>query len=902
MWFATDKGISRFDGREFKNYTVLDGIGDNEVFGFYEDKAARLWLFTYNGNSCYLRNDSVFNADNDALLKKMPVIPFMNAMCSIDDTTLYIGYRFGDIIKVSGTTVTKVHEGSGKDELTSIYKAGKLFYAVGAREIYIIDNDKVVATTPLKSPVRSKYYNRELLLGDTRGLKVFRDNKLVWQRDDKDLTVETIIGITNDTSGNIFVSGLEGLFVINRRTGSKSVLFSGQRISNVVQDIYGNYWVASFGSGVYCINKELDNLRFHGSVQKAELYYTPALQFFLKKGDTLYTMDNERLIPEVVRPQFSGNNHLVYNDKRWLFFSKPYAGFLYDKKTGRLKLTDFPYKWIFTDGNDFLDIANYTGTIYNLNIENGKPVARDSFSIHKQIKHARLNAYDNKIYILSEDCLYRYNNASRKLDVIDAALKGKKAVKIICSGSNIILPTATNTLLVYNMDLNFKRTALFTGDIAIYDLIDIDYNKYLVHSNKGYHTMQFRYHPFPSVRFKKMEYPFRSNRLFNIYPVENNLVCNVNGDLYSISKTLVNKEISTPVFYIKKIIANGFNVRGNDIVFHNTTKCNVNVVLAALHFNNADNSYQYRVYDDNKAGQWYRSNGDNFNILIPEHGSYKIELRAITENNMASPSRFISVLLTPPFYYSAWFIIVMILLFVSVLVYAVYLYNKRRRHIFQNKLNYLKLEHRAMNGLLNPHFTFNAINNIQDLVNEQASEKANEYLSVFSKLIRQNMENLQFNLVPVDRELNLIENYIRLQNLRFDNKIELVVNNNLPLRDAINIPPLLIHTFVENAVVHGFVKDKAGFLITIDISISTDDFLIITIRDNGRGFANTSKGYEHLSSKTSMGIEITRKRLEKLSRFYKTTYSLDVTDINDDGETGTEVIIILSAKFTEQVA
>src|SRR5690606_16115798 len=138
--------------------------------------------------------------------------------------------------------------------------------------------------------------------------------------------------------------------------------------------------------------------------------------------------------------------------------------------------------------------------------------------------------------------------------------------------------------------------------------------------------------------------------------------------------------------------------------------------------------------------------------------------------------------------------------------------------------------------------------------------KANEYLAALSKLIRQNMENLQFSLIPVDKELSLIANYINLQNLRFEHRIRLNMNNRLPAAAEVYIPPLLIHTFVENAIVHGLRKDIPQFVIDIDIRMVAGH-LLISIVDNGPGFNKTQKDYRHLHDKTSMGIGIIRKRI-----------------------------------------
>jgi LytS/YehU family sensor histidine kinase len=212
-------------------------------------------------------------------------------------------------------------------------------------------------------------------------------------------------------------------------------------------------------------------------------------------------------------------------------------------------------------------------------------------------------------------------------------------------------------------------------------------------------------------------------------------------------------------------------------------------------------------------------------------------------------------------------------------------------------MDQLQLEHKAINSLLNPHFVFNAINNIQNLVNKYRVDDANEYLARLSRLIRQNIENLQFNLITADKELSLIRNYIYLQNLRFGDKIHLQINNTADA-DKLCLPPLLIHTFVENSVVHGFSPDIKGFTITIDIHPDGKDYVAINITDNGLGLNKPTQAQQVLKDKTSIGVDATRRRLQKLSEFYKVDYKLDITDRQaTEGTSGARVSIRFYAHF-----
>lgn len=209
-------------------------------------------------------------------------------------------------------------------------------------------------------------------------------------------------------------------------------------------------------------------------------------------------------------------------------------------------------------------------------------------------------------------------------------------------------------------------------------------------------------------------------------------------------------------------------------------------------------------------------------------------------------------------------------------------------------MDYLRLEHRAINALLNPHFIFNSINNIQGLINQSDRQDAAEYLAVLSRLIRQNLENLEHNLIPLEKELALIERYVMLQNLRFGGVLQLRIHVADDALRAVQIPPLLLHTFVENSIVHGFRSGDRSFAITIDIRLQDAGYLLMTVRDTGAGITESAA-----SGHRSMGISFNRKRLARLSEFYKLRQSIELRNLGPIGERGTEVRVVLFAGLNE---
>ncbi|MEJ7559360.1 MAG: histidine kinase [Pedobacter sp.] len=168
----------------------------------------------------------------------------------------------------------------------------------------------------------------------------------------------------------------------------------------------------------------------------------------------------------------------------------------------------------------------------------------------------------------------------------------------------------------------------------------------------------------------------------------------------------------------------------------------------------------------------------------------------------------------------------------------------------------LKLD--AVRSQLNPHFLFNALAGIQTLMNTNQTEQANKYLTRFSRLTRAVLKST--DLISLDEERGLLDDYLQMEQLRFNFKYEITTDPNLDLHNT-EIPSMLLQPFIENAVKHGIASLGSDGQINITI-FRTDDNLILRIEDNGKGF-DTSKTYEGL------GFNLSTKRIALLNKLYK---------------------------------
>lgn len=200
----------------------------------------------------------------------------------------------------------------------------------------------------------------------------------------------------------------------------------------------------------------------------------------------------------------------------------------------------------------------------------------------------------------------------------------------------------------------------------------------------------------------------------------------------------------------------------------------------------------------------------------------------------------------------------------------------------------------ALRSAMNPHFIFNALNSIQYFITERDRANAINYLSTFSKLIRGILNNSKSNAIRLHEELTLLKHYINLELLRFENKFEFIldIEDDLDIY-SLEIQPLIIQPFVENAIIHGLYNSYSKGILRISIRKQNPGTLFVIIEDNGIGREAARKLREkNFPSHTSVGISITEERLRIMSK----DLPIHIEDLVDENgvAAGTRVTLSLT--------
>jgi two-component system, LytTR family, sensor kinase len=240
------------------------------------------------------------------------------------------------------------------------------------------------------------------------------------------------------------------------------------------------------------------------------------------------------------------------------------------------------------------------------------------------------------------------------------------------------------------------------------------------------------------------------------------------------------------------------------------------------------------------------------------HGKYEIQIRYSTIRQNITKYEF----LKEPFWFQTLMFkvisFVLLAVFLGFFVLLLVLKNQKKKlYIIGQKKNKIEYEIRSIRSQLNPHFIFNALSSIQALINKNDTPKANYYLNEFSSLLRETLVTNDKIFAPLKIELGILENYIRLEKLRFNFQYFINIDASLNINE-IEVPTLFLQPLVENGIKHGINSYDEKGIIRVDFKRSNSD-LLIEIHDNGKGFATgtTNEGF---------GLKLTKERIKLINK------------------------------------
>ncbi len=193
---------------------------------------------------------------------------------------------------------------------------------------------------------------------------------------------------------------------------------------------------------------------------------------------------------------------------------------------------------------------------------------------------------------------------------------------------------------------------------------------------------------------------------------------------------------------------------------------------------------------------------------------------------------------------------------------VLFLYYFQKQRKLRNEKEKAQLEQRLLRTQMEPHFIFNTLSALQSFVRFNEKEKTLKYLNQFGRLLRSSLELSRESQVPLNEEIETLENYLSLQQMRYDDAFSynIYIDEEEDI-ESIFLLPMLIQPFVENAIMHGFDQNKKDGQLNISFEVR-DQVLLVSIQDNGKGISAEQKD----PGRRSLSTAISKERLEILAK------------------------------------
>ncbi|MGL5890297.1 MAG: sensor histidine kinase, partial [Bacteroidia bacterium] len=875
------------------------------VFGFEINEEGTIY--------CHNLNNQVFEIKEKKCrlfyeLKEDEAYPDISlAMYGKDQ--LIIGCKKIVVLNKSGIPVLRCHLGkhipgpvfkmqSGALQYHLSFSDSVLLYTNGKFEKHKLNfNDGISETSKVSSFITVSGVSYAL---DLQTKKLYEYNQTIFELKrlpDNPAFMRDGVNRLYETGNELWVAGtFMGISALTdiQMNAQAQLYFEDFFVSNVYKDNEGNILLCTFDKGVLVI----PDIRLPGTINLLKddpvtsIYSDSELGLFLgtTKGALITYKDKKTTVLD------DKGTHKIeaiygYPGSDLVLFSNGIIK-AYNKRTQQI-LTVFDQSLkdaVFISDDEF-----YTGT--NRGVFKVKWDGRNNFLMQK------VDGLQQRIYSMEyssgESCLY--TSTATGLFMTDSAGASVKIrfdnqdifpIQLFCHDGSVYASTRKNGILVIQNGKVVNRILpRVNGQTEVVGKLMIYENSIFASSANGFFKFDMKGNlisPLHTVYGfslnKTVDFMFNSNQLW---------VCH-SGGVQQIDLNYAASVKAKPVIRFNSIYANDKRIDYSRKGDFESDKRKIQFVFSSPTIRNRGTThYHYKLvgYDTNWIINEYAANSATYNALAP--GNYILQVKAENQGKFSEVITY-SFSIAKPYYMRWWFVGCCIVLFLAG-VYSLYRWqlNIQQRKLRQiNELNASKLT--AIQSQMNPHFIFNALNSIQDLILKGDVENSYSYITTFSNLVRRTLNYSDKDFIDFEQEIKLLELYLTLEKLRFKKTLDYEINyRNI---NDIMLPPLLIQPFIENALIHGLLHKEGTKMLRIDFELA--DTLICTIEDNGIGREKSKAIKQRQRSEyESFSGKAIHKRFEILSTAFKGDFGYVYEDLYNDNEpAGTRVTLTIPVK------
>ncbi len=900
MWFATNNGVSRFNGYGFENFSINDGLPDNTVFEIYEDKKGRIWFVTLTNKLFYYENNQMHVYRYNHIIDGIEGDHVKTSFCVSENGSVFLGLFGYGIIEITEQGKLKEYARTNVPGPTITVMEpvlGSFLYAYGISP----------------SGKQTVSYDTRFLKGEQKIVEPFCQLG-PWAR---------FIRLKN---GKMVFSYQDTLYIVNDLKTYQVKKFGG-RINWIYEDKDNDLWIGTYMGGVYYVEagdfehkknylKDLfvtgitqdDQGGFWFTTEGNSVYYTPSKKILsydevsglkdirvnclASDSDGIYLGLQRPLIHRInlsgtiesyeCPPPNKAIIYMVYHQSGLWFSGNIRVGFIEkNHKTHSYNIAAQKMLWD-KDGNHWF--INSDG-LFKLVGENAikltsrtPRIKRIGGILKKDRETLLIGAIDGlwECTVSNQICRHvQPENPLLRNRILDLAYAIDGSVLVATKGAGLLILDKKNRVRQVNHDQGLSSDnvgRILVDGSYVWLATDKGLNKLEMGTGHSLHIKSYTTHD-----------GLISNEVYDVHKFNHKIWVATDKGLsfFDPNVAIVNsKEIAVYIDRVKvndsiKVISNAYRLSHSEN--------NIKIRFIGLSYKqNGKLRYRYKMTGLNQQWNYTQDREIQYTTLPP--GNYDFVVSVLQDNGTWGREASVKFSVATPFWKTWWFMLLCGVATISILFFTIsyWLAKRHKEKSREAEMNrvLLQLKSKALRAQMNPHFIFNVINSIQHFILHNNDEAAHRYLSKFSKLIRTILNNSDKNRVPLIEEIKALNLYLELENMRFENRFEYVIHIDKDIdTDDIRIPSMLIQPYVENAIKHGILelKNRKG---KVSITITKDAGLLkCTIEDNGVGRAVTLENKR--SDYRSFGTSITQQRLAVIAELYQNKLLEKVIDLYD---------------------
>lgn len=906
LWFATESGVSRFDGTRFTNYTTNEGLSDNEVLQLFVDSKGRVWMAPFKKSVCYYYKGRIHNQENDSLLAKMEFQSNIVSFSEDKQGAILMQQQTGLLFLFPDNT-TRTLNRMDDDPLVYFCKGGinavGNFTIVEKATVYEWNGERFNATGSLNR----KLHNAHPLRLDFRGDNLIHELYAVvyLYRNGKTKVLTAIptnfvnLQFLNDSI--FFASTPDGAYFYHLDHPESPVKYLHKKhVTRVIYDREGSLWFATIGEGVFRLNSEVvENvtliseygtrmgvfalLPLSGKVMVgAELgnIYHAWLRDKNVHVEKVYRIDPGVAFKKVMAARSLKNGDLIVSTDLGFFKFKP--DYTAEKFSYNVTVKSIvPYK-----GTDLL-LATINGAIvfdpYAWKIKDTlwKERTTDLYYRNDTTYIGTING----LYLLVKGKPAQYWGATIP------SFRFRIAAFTETPDGVLWIATYGDGVLGYKDGSIVRRLTTETGLTSNTARCLYADSCYLwIGTDKGLNKINTYESNYPIKKYSTSD-GLASDVIYTVYAAKNNIFI---GTPYGLTWFDENKISSTSRcdLYITGISVSDRPLSPDTTRFIlPASNHHLRIDFAGISFRSAgDVLYWYRL---SGLDSTWRTTRETF-LSYPSlpAGNYDLQLQAVNKFGIASSLVTIPFSVDKLLWKQSWFQLSVAASFLLLLwLWTSYRIRRVRRQeieklVINKRIN--ELEQLALKAQMNPHFIFNSLNSIQHYVIDKDIAGANKFISTFSKLIRQTLYYSSRSSIPLSEEIQYLTTYLALEKDRLEGKFDyqIQVADSVPVSD-IHIPPMILQPYLENSVRHGirYRKDKEGLIIIR--MMKEKGYLVCVIEDNGVGRLTTSQfNSKNAVEYQSKGMSLTADRIAMMNKDSTEKIRVSIDDLTNTAMEG----------------